>query len=168
MHSRLHVMPLFVLSLALVSLTGCWWDKSEPAEETKVAADPGSSEADTAVAEVAAGEAPRADLYATPQVTGPLVDNAEFDFPYWVDLATSKIARTLRVPRSVNGKHTCKVYFQVDRSGEIVALRVEEPSRSTTFDRACVEAIKFAQPFPPLPAEYQSDKIGLTVPLRSY
>lgn len=126
--------------------------------------EPGAEAANTT--EIAP-EAPRAELLATSEITGPTVDNAEFDFPYWIDLTTSKIARNLRPPRSVKPGHTCKVYFQVNRAGEIVALRVEEPSRSTAFDRACVEAIKFAQPFPPLPAEYQSDKIGLTVPLRS-
>jgi len=164
MPTPLTMMPLGMLVCFL--LTGCWWEKPDPGTESGPKTEPVST-APATETEGAPREAPRASLYATPDAEGPYVDNAEFNFPHWIDLATSKIARNLKVPRSVSGSHTCRVYFQVDRSGEIVALRVEQPSRSTAFDRACVEAIKFAQPYPPLPAEYQSDKIGLTVPLRS-
>jgi TonB family protein len=48
------------------------------------------------------------------------------------------------------------VYFELARAGQVSALRLEEGSGVSLFDRSALRAIELAAPLPPLPAAYRS------------
>lgn len=153
-------------------LSGCWPFTHKDNDER--AANPGDSlmHTNSDLGQVDTNqpigyEVPRAELQPYSAYEGPKVDNASFDYPWWVHLATSKISRSLHLPHGLTKNLTCQIFLQVNRDGELVALRMIDPSGSTAFDKACLEAIRWAEPFPSLPEDYQNDRIGLTVPFRS-
>jgi TonB family protein len=96
-------------------------------------------------------------------ISGASVDNASFQYPYWFDLAWSKLAQNFRIPFAVDGKIEADVYFQVLKSGRIIENRVVKSSGIPRFDQACVEAVDRSGPFPPLPREFLDEIIGITV-----
>jgi TonB family protein len=160
----IYVISSLVLYL---QLSGCWFN-GRPAHETQPSGDtlmvPSS---ETVVPAANTYEAPRADLLPGYSYDGPVVDNAAFDYPYWIHLVTGKISRALHLPHGAAKNLTCRIFLQVNREGELVALRMVHQSGSAAFDQACLEAIRWAEPFPSLPVDYQNNRIGLTVPFRS-
>ena len=169
MTGRPRIITPSVLLLSVLSFSGCWpftqkrvEERSNPSDSL-MRIDTGHIDTNQQVGY----EIPRAALQPTTVYDGPKVDNASFDYPYWIDLVTGKISRSLHLPHGIPRNLSCQIFLQVNRDGELVALRMVHQSGSTAFDRACLEAIRWAEPFPPLPADYQNDRIGLTVPFRS-
>ena len=169
MTGRPRLITPSVLLLSVLSLSGCWpfphkgAEKPAPASDSVMQIDTGHIDTSQQIGY----EVPRAELRPKAGYSGPVVDNATFEFPYWVDLVTGKISRSLHLPQRLTKNLTCDIFLQVNREGELVALRMVSQSGSSAFDKACLEAIRWAEPFPPLPADYQNDRIGLTVPFRS-
>lgn len=95
--------------------------------------------------------------------TGATVDNAAFNYPFWFNLAWGKIRQNFRVPVSIDGKVYCDVYFQVIKSGKVVESKVVNSSGIIPFDDACLAAINRSSPFPPLPDDFVSEIIGITI-----
>lgn len=55
-----------------------------------------------------------------------------------------------------------EVFFRIGRNGQLVVQpRMNSASGSTLFDRAAMQAIAQASPFPPLPREYQGQSLGV-------
>lgn len=96
---------------------------------------------------------------------GATVDNKAFDYPYWIDLAFSKVYSNFRSPVSSDAIITAVVYFEVIQSGRVVMVRIEESSGIERFDDACVLAINRSAPFPPLPRSFGDEIIGITLPM---
>ena len=96
---------------------------------------------------------------------GATVDNKAFDYPYWFDLAFSKIHSNFRSPISSDATITAVIYFEVIQSGRVVLVRVEESSGIERFDEACLLAINRSAPFPPLPRSFGEEIIGITLPM---
>ena len=96
---------------------------------------------------------------------GATVDNEAFHYPYWFDLAFSKIHSNFRSPISSDATITAVIYFEVIQSGRVVLVRVEESSGIKRFDEACVLAINRSAPFPPLPRSFGEEIIGITLPM---
>ncbi len=96
---------------------------------------------------------------------GATVDNKAFHYPYWFDLAFSKIHSNFRSPISSDATITAVIYFEVIQSGRVVLVRVEKSSDINRFDEACVQAINRSAPFPPLPRSFGEEIIGITLPM---
>ncbi|MFZ1683449.1 MAG: TonB family protein [Candidatus Zixiibacteriota bacterium] len=97
---------------------------------------------------------------------GAAIDNPNFDYPDWFDLAFHKIQTNWSNPVNVDGTIICVVYFQVIRSGRVIEARVEQQSGIDMFDQACVAAIQRSNPFPPLPNDFAEEIIGITLPFK--
>ncbi|MCH7690611.1 MAG: TonB family protein [candidate division Zixibacteria bacterium] len=95
---------------------------------------------------------------------GATVDNRAFDYPYWFDVAFSKVHSNFRNPVSSDAPIVAVVYFEVIQSGRVVIVKIEESSDIERFDDACVRAIDRSSPFPPLPRSFQDEIIGITLP----
>jgi colicin import membrane protein len=55
-----------------------------------------------------------------------------------------------------------EVFFRIGRDGRLVVQpRISTASGETLFDRAALQAIAQAAPFPPLPREYQGQSLGV-------
>ncbi len=53
------------------------------------------------------------------------------------------------------------VRFAIGRGGLVSGLRIERSSGSETLDDSAVRAVMSAQPFPPLPGDFQGDSLGV-------
>jgi len=97
---------------------------------------------------------------------GATVDNKAFDYPYWFDVAFSKVHSNFRNPVSSDAPIVAVVYFEVIQSGRVVIVKVEESSGIQRFDDACVRSIERSSPFPPLPRSFSDEIIGITMPFK--
>jgi TonB family protein len=97
---------------------------------------------------------------------GATISNANFDYPYWFTQAFNKILRNWRNPVASDGVIVCAVYFEVIKSGRVIAKRIETSSGIGPFDEACLAAVDRADPFPPLPRQFADEIIGITLPFK--
>lgn len=125
-----------------------------PTEETTSAVDDGPAEIHSTVT----GEGA---VFA-----GATISNANFDYPYWFTQAFNKILRNWRNPVASDGVIVCAVYFEVIKSGRVIAKRIETSSGISPFDEACLAAVERADPFPPLPRQFADEIIGITLPFK--
>ena len=65
------------------------------------------------------------------------------------------------------GKREAAVFFRIGRSGQLaVRPQVVQGSRDNVFDQAALRAVLAAAPFPPLPAEYRGQSLGVRFAFR--
>jgi TonB family protein len=84
------------------------------------------------------------------------------NLPYDMGLVTSILNRSWRNPVTASTPITCTIYCQIGRDGNIVGEPiVEKSSGISTFDQAAIFAFKRAGQFPPFPADFDYDYIGL-------
>ncbi|RKX24009.1 MAG: hypothetical protein DRP45_09160 [Candidatus Zixiibacteriota bacterium] len=96
-------------------------------------------------------------------LSGAVVDNSAFQYPFWFSLTWGKISQNFRVPVAIDGKVYCDIYFQVIKSGRVIESRIANPSGIAQFDKACLEAVERSAPFPPLPRDFLDEIIGITI-----
>jgi len=147
-------------------------EEKEPEKEKSVQKLPDSETAETGDEDQSGDAEGKVDVEATAAggtvLSGASVDNASFNYPYWFTQAFYKISGNLRNPVNYDGTLVCVVYFQVIQSGRAFDIKIVEPSGIEAFDQACLAAIERSTPFPPLPREFNSEVIGITLPFKSY
>ena len=82
-----------------------------------------------------------------PHVEAPLLSGGEADAyakEVWAHLASYR-------PRSVSGARQARIHFELDQSGGVVSVRLLTSSGSDAFDKACVQSVLRAAPFPSIP-----------------
>lgn len=97
---------------------------------------------------------------------GATIDNANFDYPYWFRQAGNKIVNNFKKTVALDGNVIVVIYFQVIKSGRMIEVRIEQSSGIEAIDRDCLAAFERSAPFPPLPAEFRSEIIGITIPIK--
>jgi colicin import membrane protein len=76
------------------------------------------------------------------------------------DLIASRWSPPPRGPYSPQRR--AEVFFRIGRNGQLVVQpRMSNASGESLFDRAAMQAIAQASPFPPLPREYQGQSLGV-------
>jgi protein TonB len=89
----------------------------------------------------------------------------DFTYSYYIDRMLALIrARWTRPP--VGPEVEGVVFFRILRDGRIEGLEVVTTSGHEAFDRAALRAVDNAAPFPPLPAGYRRDNLGVRLILR--
>ena len=102
-------------------------------------------------------------------LTGAQDDNRgftveEFPFAHYLGRIRDLIAaRWAPPPRGQFApQRRAEVFFRIGRTGKLVVQpRMNDASGNTLFDRAAMQAIAQAAPFPPLPREYQGQSLGV-------
>jgi periplasmic protein TonB len=97
---------------------------------------------------------------------GAAIDNPNFQYPDWFELAFRKIQVNWSNPVNIDGAVVCVVYFQVIRSGRVIEAKVDYSSGIPLFDQSCVSAVQKSSPFPPLPSDFADEVIGITLPFK--
>lgn len=97
---------------------------------------------------------------------GAAIDNPNFDYPDWFDLAFRKIQTNWSNPANIDGTVVCVVSFQVIRSGRIIEPKVIQSSGIGIFDQGCLAAVLKSDPLPPLPYDFADEIIGITLPFK--
>lgn len=89
-----------------------------------------------------------------------------FPFQYYLQMISDKITANWfqsLVDPGVGGLLQTEVYFRIYRNGQISDVRITVPSGVASFDISARRAIENAQPFPPLPNEYDGQYLGITL-----
>jgi len=89
-----------------------------------------------------------------------MVEEKEFTSNYYLGLMRDKVYRNWQVSERPFTLR-CILYFQVNRSGKVIRLRLERSSGFYDFDRAAMRAIENASPFPPLPPSYKKERLTI-------
>ncbi len=84
----------------------------------------------------------------------------DVDFGDYMNRLQARVKRNWIAPGADNSRST-KLTFTVDRNGRVKGLRVSQGSGNTSVDQAAVNAVKQAQPFDPLPSEYDGSEIDI-------
>ncbi len=94
-------------------------------------------------------------------MTGP--DGVDFK-PYLTEVASKVRAKWFEVwPRAANAGPERRVVIQagVSRDGTVVKLVIASASGLQPLDRAAVVAISAVLPLPPVPADFQGDRVNV-------
>jgi TonB family protein len=89
------------------------------------------------------------------------VDDASFEFAYYLQIVRAQIARNWTPPAGSTSGQRVEVYFRVTRSGEIGGLRVENGSGNDIFDDSAIRAVTITEQLPPLPLGYAGADLGI-------
>lgn len=89
------------------------------------------------------------------------VDDANFEFAYYLQMVRAQIARNWTPPSGASTGARAEVYFRVSRAGGISALRVETSSGNPYFDQSATRAVVITQQLPPLPLGYAGADLGI-------
>ena len=92
-----------------------------------------------------------------------------FPYPWYVEIVKTKIELAWRKPflnQSTPKEYLTTVYFVIQRSGQVRAVKVEEVSGITSLDRSCESAILGAAPFPPLPSQWTEPDLAFRLTFR--
>jgi TonB family protein len=87
-------------------------------------------------------------------------DQPEFPYAYYLESLRRKIASRWQPPAGSGGR-VVVVHFRVLRDGRVTALEVREPSGWEFLDDSALEAIRKAQPLPPLPPAFDGPWLGI-------
>ncbi|MDI6740046.1 MAG: energy transducer TonB, partial [Candidatus Edwardsbacteria bacterium] len=81
---------------------------------------------------------------------------------YYLGIIMAKISRYWNNPyQGRQGELRARVYFRINRSGEIETVNIEQPSGNAVFDQAGLRAVHLAKNFPPLPPEITAQALGV-------
>ena len=92
------------------------------------------------------------------------VDDANFEFTYYLIALRNKIGQNWSAPAGVspNGQPArAVVYFHVGRDGKVSDAKVEESSGVAFFDQSALRAVLVSDPVPPLPLGYTNPSLGV-------
>jgi protein TonB len=89
------------------------------------------------------------------------VDDASFEFAYYLQIVRAQIARNWTPPAGSSTGTRVEVYFRVARSGAISGLRVETASGNEIFDDSAIRAVTITEQLPPLPLGYAGADLGI-------
>ncbi|MEQ1834408.1 MAG: TonB family protein [Candidatus Eisenbacteria bacterium] len=89
------------------------------------------------------------------------VDDANFEFAYYLQMVRAQIARNWTPPAGAATGSRAEVYFRVARSGAISGLRIETGSGNGVFDQSAARAVVITQQLPPLPLGYPGADLGI-------
>src|SRR5207249_8629351 len=87
------------------------------------------------------------------------LNGSDFPFAWYVRTVHAKITERW-AGRAIPGQQPVAV-FDIGRDGRISGLAIEKSSGNTYYDQAALRAITEAAPFPPLPAEFGGQALGV-------
>jgi len=91
--------------------------------------------------------------------------DVEFPFAFYVDQMLTLIGANWLKPEVTEGT-AAVVAFSIQRDGRITDVKLITPSGLGVYDRAAVRAIYAANPLPPLPPEFQGERLGVHLRFR--
>ncbi len=94
--------------------------------------------------------------------TGVGVDAGNFPYMGYVNILRNKVAQNWNPsPYPSSNPKKVLVYFKILKDGVVANLTVKESAGVSFIDRSAIRAITNSAPFPPLPAGYADDYLGV-------
>jgi TonB family protein len=92
----------------------------------------------------------------SPQGSGALTLNVgDFPFAWYLRRIQAKVEETWRAPMSSRQGQEAVAVFEIMRDGQVRRVTIERSSGDPVYDQAALRAITDANPFPPLPDDFQ-------------
>jgi TonB family protein len=85
--------------------------------------------------------------------------DGNFPFQWYLTAVQRKVYEQWTQPLSSAQGQKVVIVFEIARSGEVTAARVEKTSGDAAYDLAALRAVTSANPLPPLPSEYKGSMI---------
>lgn len=92
-----------------------------------------------------------------------VLENPDFPYNYYFELMLNKINQAWESPVRSDLQLSTVIYYQIQKDGKVLEVKIVAPSGVSQFDNACRRAILSADPFPPLPNEYDKAYQGFTL-----
>ena len=89
------------------------------------------------------------------------VEGKDFADDFYLNLVINKVANNWLNPLRGGRKFSTKIYFRIQRSGEITDTKIETQSGHSLFDQSALRAVLSSSLLPPLPESYSSDFLGV-------
>lgn len=89
-----------------------------------------------------------------------------FPYSYYVDIILNKLSSNWRIniiKTSKQRSFETEVWFRISRNGELLDNKVIKSSGNDIYDNACLRAVSFSAPFPPLPYQYEGKTLALSI-----
>jgi periplasmic protein TonB len=112
--------------------------------------------------ESATSSGPAPGAGGTAGVGGLKIDQADFNYPYYIERLALIIGMNWFKPTQTVTTNPV-VHFQILKDGTIADARIVVSSGLPYVDRAALRAVLASSPLPPLPAEYGRSDIGIQV-----
>jgi TonB family protein len=87
-----------------------------------------------------------------------------FPYTYYLQILVDRISTnwyTSQISPGIRGTFHTTVFFKIYRYGSISTVKIEESSGMRSLDLSAVRAVQSSAPFPPLPADYEEDYLGI-------
>ncbi len=94
-------------------------------------------------------------------ISAATVDGAGFGSPYYLSLVFGRIRDTWDNPVQSSAILKVTICFKILRDGQIMDAQLEKTSGIDLFDQSAMRSIVSSAPFPPLPAEYTGEYLGI-------
>lgn len=89
------------------------------------------------------------------------------NFSNYAGRVAAHLRRYKRYPSSAGrARGTVRVAFSVSRGGTVTGVRLVSSSGNATLDRAALDMVRRANPFPPMPAGLNRSSASFAVPIR--
>jgi protein TonB len=98
-------------------------------------------------------------------IGGATFDQMDFKYSYYVERMLIQIGLNWFKPAQ-SGSASPIIHFRIERDGTITDPVVQRSSGLPFVDRAALRAVLAASPLPPLPAEWQGDRLGVQLIFR--
>src|SRR5882757_9512066 len=94
-------------------------------------------------------------------VPGRIRGGELMETPNYLSVATTPIFSG----RSLRQGGQAKVAFRIDRAGKLMSSNIVSGAGFPALDKAALEIVRSAQPFPPAPPEVSDDDLKLVAPM---
>jgi TonB family protein len=74
-----------------------------------------------------------------------------------------KLDANWNVSSGFSQKIFAQVAFVINKNGSITGVEIEQTSHNEIFDRAALRAVEYANPLPPLPADFPEPSLRVHV-----
>lgn len=102
-----------------------------------------------------------------PQLRATVSSSPDFPFQWYLDFIQSKISSCWNQPQMTIAKdYTTMISFTILKDGSVASLRTRRSSGIPIFDQSTLQAVKTAQPLPPIPAGYSHNQLVVNVEFR--
>lgn len=88
-------------------------------------------------------------------------ETAQFPYLYYLKNVREKISHNWAWKPQESGRLKTVIYFKIKRNGSITEPYFKEKSNNNLFDSIAMRAVRNSSPFPPLPAGYEEDTLGI-------
>ncbi|MFC1501240.1 energy transducer TonB [Elusimicrobiota bacterium] len=88
------------------------------------------------------------------------LDVKDFPYAYYTNTIVKKISQSWTWSDTFGNLKTL-VFFRIQNDGSLSEISVNKPSGDGYFDQQALRAVTLASPFPPLPAGYKENSLGV-------